>query len=320
MKVLFFGIQYHGYTDAIIDEMRRLGAAVTFVDLQPRSLPFKVLRTVARPFYEGHVQRHLVAAVEAERVTAYDKVVFLQAHQMPVETLATLRRLQPQAEFVLYNWDAITTHDYRPQAKLFHRVLTFDRRDAETQGYQYLPLFCIRKWQGLADRAHPRSVYMVGNIVRLARYHAVRLFAAYCADHGIAFRTHLKISPVVLAQALRSGIWPRDVTLQPIPEARFIDLAESSAAAFDFANHTQSGQTMRMMESLCMGKKVITNNAFVMLEPFYSPDRVYVFDGSDFSGVAQFLDTPLADPGATYPEYRVQAFTRRLLGLDETAR
>ncbi|MDO8982373.1 hypothetical protein [Cypionkella sp.] len=315
MKILFVGIQYHAYTRAIIDEMRLLGAEVTYVDIQPRSVAQKVLRTLARPLYERSVERHLRAAVDAARGVTYDKVVFLQVHQMDLATLAALRQSQPQAEFTLYNWDAITTHDYRAHTAQFDRVLTFDRRDAAAHGFGYLPLFCIRPWQGLGHGAQ-QSVYMVGNIVRLGRYHAVGAFRDYCARHGVAFRQHLKISPVVLLHMLRARIWPRGVTLRSIPEPEFRAMIAASAAAFDFANHSQSGQTMRMMESLCAGKKIITNNDWVRQEPFYTPDRIHVFQDLDFSGIDAFLKVPLADPEARFPEYQVQSFARRLIGLD----
>jgi hypothetical protein len=316
MKILFFGIQYHNYTRAIIDEMTSLGGKVTFVDLQPRSVGYKVIRTLARASFERIVRARIMQAITETRSTAYDKVVFLQAHQMPLDLLEDLRDFYPQAEFTLYNWDAITTHDYRPQAAYFDRVLTFDRRDAATHGYGYLPLFCIRRWQELArNQAAEASIYMVGNIVRLERYHAVEEFRNYCATQGLKFREHLKISPVVLAHAARQGVWPRGVSIRPIAEAKFAQIIETSLAAFDFANHTQSGQTMRMIESLCAGKKIITNNQWVKLEPFYSPDRIHVFEGLNFSGVADFLETPVSAPEERFPAFHIQNFVRTFLGL-----
>lgn len=317
MKILFVGLDYHTYTRSMIAEMQALGASVTYVDIQPRNLFFKVLRTLSGPLYQRFTRRHLRAAVKAARSTRYDKVVFLQVHQMELETLQDLRRGQPHAVFSLYNWDAITTHDYLAHAALFDRVLTFDRRDAAEHGFGYLPLFCIRSFQDLArGKEKPDSVYMVGNIVRLSRYQAVEAFRHYCDRERLTFRRHLKISPVVLAKALWSGILPRGVTLRSIAQSAFCEMIETSAAAFDFANHSQSGQTMRMMESLCAGKKVITNNVGVRAEPFYSPDRIHVFEDLDFSGVAAFLKAPLAEPEAQFPEYYVQAFTRHFIGLD----
>lgn len=316
MNVLFVGLEYHTYTSDIISEIKALGATVTYVDIQPRKFVFKVLRTLQRPLYDRYLAAHHEAAIRASESTAYDKVVFLQAHQMSLASLARLREVQPNAEFTLYNWDALTNHDYRPHAPYFHRVLTFDRRDASDHGYGYLPLFCQRSMQGLSsDEIEPGTLFMVGNIVKSARYLAIESFRDYCAEQGLLFRQHLKISPVVWFQLIRSGVFPMGVSLHSIEPMAFRKMIETTSGVFDFANHTQSGQTMRMMENLCAGKKIVTNNSWVKKEPFYSADRIYVFEGVDFGGVAEFLETPLTEPDAKFAEYHIQSFVRRLLGL-----
>lgn len=316
MKILFIGLDYHDYTRNIINEMRAAGGDVTYVDIQPRSLMFKVLRTAGRGLYDQYLEVHHASAISQSKSMAYDKVVFLQAHQMSPKNLTDLRAAQPSAEFTLYNWDSLSNHDYRLQAKWFDRVLTFDPVDAQENGFGYLPLFCSRFMQGLRrDRAEPGSLFMVGNIVKPARYHAVESFRQYCAENGLRFKQHLKVSPVVWVNLVRSGLIPRDVSLRSIDKAAFCDLIETTAAAFDFANHAQSGQTMRMMENLCLGKKIVTSNTWVKKEPFYSPDRIHVFDGLDFSGVADFLNGDLLNKDADFPEYHIQSFVRQLLGL-----
>jgi hypothetical protein len=316
MKVLFFGLDYHTYTRDIIAEMKALGVTVNYVDIQPRTFLFKVLRTVNRSLYDRFLESHHASAIRASVSTEYDKVVFLQAHQISLDNLAKLREVQPTAEFTLYNWDALSNHDYRPQANLFHRVLTFDRYDALENGYGYLPLFCQRSMQRLRrDRAEYGGLFMVGNIVKPARYAAIELFRVYCAEHGLLFRQHLKISPVVWSQLIRAGIHPKGVSLRSIDQAAFRNMIETTGGVFDFANHTQSGQTMRMMENLCTGKKIVTNNAWVKKEPFYSTDRIHVFEGMDFSGVADFLKGPLAEPDSEFTEYYIQSFVSQLLGL-----
>lgn len=314
MKILFVGLDYYIYTRAIIAEMRAMGADVTFVDIMPRSLPHLVMRTLQPESFARFLGAHHWAIVEQARVRRYDKIVFLQAHQMALDMLAALREVQPQATFILYNWDAISNHDYRTQAQYFDRILTFDPADALACGYEYLPLFCVRSLQNLRrDAATPRSLYMVGNIVKPQRYEAVEAFRAYTLEHGITFRQHLKITPVVLAQFWRSGLRPRGLTLRSVSDDPLCRLIESSVAAFDFANHSQSGQTMRMMENLCAGKKVVTNSQWVCHEPFYSPDRIHVFSGTDYAGVAEFLETPLVHPDARFEGYYIQSFVSTLL-------
>lgn len=316
MKILFFGLNYHTYTQDIIAEMRATGSHVTYVDIQPRSLIFKVLRTARRVLYDQYLQDYHARAIDQSRTKDYDKVIFLQAHQMSLENLTQLRGAHPRAEFTLYNWDSISNHDYRLHANLFDRVLTFDPVDAGEYGYGYLPLFCSRFMQSLRqDRATPESLFMVGNIVKPARYAAIEAFRQYCSDNNLHFTQHLKISPVVWMQLVRNGITPRNISFRSISKSDFCNMIETSAAVFDFANHAQSGQTMRMMENLCLGKKIITSNIWVKNEPFYSPDRIHVFDGYNFSGVADFLNIELTYKHAHFPEYYIQSFVSQLLGL-----
>lgn len=316
MKILFFGLNYHDYTGNIIDEMISLGGDVTYVDIQPRSIIFKVLRTLGRNLYDRYLEFHHASAIKQSKFTAYDKVVFLQAHQISPKNLSYLRKAQPKAEFTLYNWDSLSNHDYRLQAKWFDRVLTFDPVDARENGYGYLPLFCSRFMQRLRrDCGVPGSLSMVGNIVKMARYEAVESFRLYCADNKLEFKRHLKVSPVVWLQLVRRGILPRDVSFNSIDKLELRKLIETTSAAFDFANHSQSGQTMRMMENLCLGKKIVTSNTWVKQEPFYSPDRIHVFEGMDFSGVADFLNGDLCDKDANFSDYHIQSFVSQLLGL-----
>jgi hypothetical protein len=248
MKILLIGLKYHHYTGEIITELRALGHEVTYHDIQPRDLVMKTLRIVAPRLYQSRLDRLHEDILARERSQRYDRVVFIQAHQMRVQTLRALREALRPAEFVLYNWDALTNHDYRPQMPLFDRVYTFDPADAQALGVHYLPLFCIRAFQNLRRREQERrAVYFVGNIVSVQRYEALQAFKRYCQREGIAFRCFMACTPVVLWRLLRSGHLPLDVSLRSIAQPRFIEMIETSTAVFYFDNHRQSGFTMRTM-------------------------------------------------------------------------
>ena len=313
-NILLIGLQYHTYTAEIVTELRAQGHQVTFHDIQPRDLLMKTLRVAAPRWYQHRIDQHHLGILAAERGKRYDMVLFIQVHQMAQDTLVALKRAQPQAEFVLYNWDSISNHDYRPYLHAFDRVYTFDPNDAKAQGVGYLPLFCIRAFQGLQKREQQRKrIYFVGNIVSIQRYRAIQAFKAYCRQEDIVFDSYLACTPYVLTLLWRAGIWPKDISTRPIGHQRFINMIETSVAVFDFANHKQSGYTMRTMENLCAGKKIITGNPGIESEPFYSPDRILVFDVLDFSAVKPFLDTPLQAPDADFPEFHLRNFVAKLV-------
>jgi hypothetical protein len=313
-NILLIGLNYHSYTEEIVRGLRAQGHEVRFHDIQPPRPWLKVLRKFAPGHYPQALDRYHAGILAAERGWQADLVLFIQVHQMSLANLAELRRAQPAAEFVLYNWDAVSNHDYRPYLHLFHRVYTFDPQDARTLGLHYLPLFCIPAFQGLRRRdASGQAVYTVGNIVNPRRYEAIHAFKRHCRLHGIHFRPFMVGSTHALTLLMRQGHLPLDVSLRSIPQAAFVDLVETSSAVFDFANHHQVGYTMRTIENLCAGKKIITNNPAIRHEPFYSDDRIHVFEGFDFSGVQAFLAQPLRDPDASFPEYHLSAFVQHLV-------
>lgn len=315
-RLLFIAFDYHEYSRAIHDEFRRLGFESQFHSIQPGLLYLKVARRMPGSIYETMLNRYHRRIIFSYPENSIDQVVFLQVHQFSQENMELLKKRQPKARYILYNWDAVTTHDYRPYLGYFHQVWTFDPSDARALDIGYLPLFCIRRFQNIRRNvAIPLSAYFVGNIVNPERYVAVNKFYEFCCHEGIAFDSYLSTTLHGWSVMRNAGISPKNVSFRSIGNSDFLAMIERANAVFDFANHKQTGFTMRTMENLCAGKKIITNNPHAREAEFYSPDRFFVFEGMDFSGVVDFLKEPLRNPFEDFPAYHVQNFARRLLGV-----
>lgn len=314
MNILMISLHYHDYTRQIAEELRMLGHEVSLHDIMPRDLPTKAIRILAPGQWQRRLDRHHVAILKEEKGKSFDMVLFIQVHQMSRANLAAFRQEFRDARFALYNWDSIANHDYREHLGVFDHVFTFDPGDAKTHNLIYLPLFCSRTFQGLDRREQDRKqVYFVGNIVNPRRYAMLEAFRAYCRRKNIEFRAHAACTPPSMVRVVRAGHLPRGLKASSIEHSAFIDLVETSIATFDYANHDQAGYTMRVIENLCAGKKIITNNERIAREPFFSPDRIHLFDGTDFEGVGPFLETPLVNEDADFPEFHIQAFVRHII-------
>lgn len=315
-NLVFMGFDYHNYTRAINNEFRGMGFESRFHSIQPGKLYLKIARRMPGVIYQTLLNRYHEQIILSYPKNSIDQFVFLQVHQFSHENMLLLKERQPSSKFTLYNWDAFTTHDYRPYLKYFDKIWTFDPSDARELGVGYLPLFCIRRFQGLRrDITEPLSTYFVGNIVNPQRYTAVKAFEVFCDREGIGFESFLSTTLHGWTTMHKAGLRPKGVSFRSIPEDDFRTMIERSSAVLDFANHRQSGFTMRTMENLCAGKKIITNNPHIRNAEFYSPDRILVYDGMDFSGVSSFLNTPLERPLEDFPVYHVQNFAKRLLGV-----
>lgn len=316
-RILFIGYDYHSYTRAINAEFEQLGYSSRFHSIQPGKLYLKIARRASAKLYATLLDRYHRSIILSYPEDAFDQIVFLQVHQFSHENMALLKARNPRARYTLYNWDAITTHDYRPYIQYFDRVLTFDPSDASALGIHYLPLFCVRDFQNLKSPPQAEaSVYFVGNIVNPQRYKVVKAFQAFCATEGIRFEYFLSTTVHGWSLMRKAGIHPIDVSFRSISDQDFRAMIERSVAVLDFANHKQSGFTMRIMENLCAGKKLITNNPNVKNADFYSPDRVLIYKDQDFSAISDFLKIPLDRPAEKFQEYHIQSFAIKLLDLN----
>jgi hypothetical protein len=314
-RLLFIAFDYYEYSRAIHDEFIHMGFESYFHSIQPGKLYLKTWRQLSSSVYRALLDRHHKNIILSYPKRHFDRVVFLQVHQMSHDNIALLKSRQPDARFTLYNWDAATTHDYISYLKYFEHVFTFDMADSEHLQIGYLPLFCIRRFQDLRrDPCQLPSTYFIGSIVNPHRYEAVSAFEQYCVREKLIFSRYLTTSLSGRARMLKAGLRPKNISFRAIPDAEFVEIMEKSSAVFDYANHSQAGFTMRIIENLCAGKKIITNNQNVMNAEFYSEERFLVFKNLDFTEVSDFLKRPLARPYDEFPLYHVQNFARRLLG------
>lgn len=83
-----------------------------------------------------------------------------------------------------------------------------------------------------------------------------------------------------------------------IPYAANIALARRAKVILELLQGTQSGPTMRAIEALFFGSKLITNNLSIVECEFYDPSRVFVIGRDRTENLKEFLDTPAAPASA----------------------
>ena len=310
-RILFIGIDYYDYTKEIIVNMERQGYDVTYYPLRLMSTSDRILHTAVPRIFQKKQDRYHLGLFEKERHNHYDIILFIQVHDMSVANLVRLKEMHPESRFILYNWDSIATHDYRPYIPYFDKVMTFDYQDAADYKLGYLPLFGIDKYIRSHCEDNNRIVYFVGNVCHSNRFKTLMAFIKYCKKNNVEFRHHIRCSPIVICKLLCSGIFPRHFSFHKASEAKMRYLLEASTV-FDCRNHEQNGYTMRIIENICSGRKVITDNVHLAQEPFYSPEHIWIYEGHDFNGVDRFVNTSSCHT-TDYTDLHVTSFVKKLL-------
>lgn len=302
-RILFIGIDYFSYAKEICAALERSGHEVDYFPIEDASFASKTAKRLAGNAYARRLSAYHQGIVESSADESYDVVLFIQCHHVSHAALERLRSLHPSARFVLYNWDSLTTHDYRDWLRHFDHAATFDPLDAKALGIAYLPLFAVPRFFDIDHgRAKENDLYFVGAIGTMDRFEALERLYAFCKAGGLSTKFHLKCSPLIQLKLFKARKSLPGVTSKSLSFDSIVDILESSKATFDFANHKQSGYTMRLIENMCAGRKIITDNKRILDEPFYREDRFCVVDGYDFSAVPNFLASPITS------ELDVEAF------------
>ena len=151
----------------------------------------------------------------------------------------------------------------------------------------------------------------------LARFEALEKLHAFCEKEGLRTHFHLKCSPAVKLMLKRRGKSLPGITGESMPFEGIIDLIERSRGTFDFANHAQSGYTMRLIENMAAGVKVVTEKTRIETEDFYRDDRFLAIRDHDLSAVPEFLARPITSQ-LDVEQFSVDNWVRQLVQPQET--
>lgn len=312
-RLLLIGINFYSYIAEIKGAMARQGYEVDYYPIEDTSFWSKTEKRLSGNTYQTRLNNYHARVIRETAEIKYDVVMFIQVHHFAFENIVDLKNSQPSARFVLYNWDSVSTHDYRPYIQYFNYVATFDPKDATELAIGYLPLFAVPAYFEIRkDKPADFDIYFVGTIGTMHRFNALRRLHDFCDAKGIRTKFHLKCNAGARLMLLRNHAHMPGVTSKSLTFGEIIELMERSTASFDFANHKQTGYTMRFIENMCAGRKIITENARVLDESFYRPDRFLVVQNYDFSGVRAFLDMPITSD-LDVSEYSVDRWVSNLL-------
>ncbi|MES2495406.1 MAG: hypothetical protein V4618_04795 [Pseudomonadota bacterium] len=312
-KLLFIGINYYAYVGRLRDAFEQAGYDVDYREIEPVDFLSKTRKKFMPSMYWRRLADYHNRIIDEAADTQYDIVLFIQVHHFAPAQIDRLRSSQRNATFVLYNWDSLTTHDYRPWLGYFDKVSTFDPADAEALDVNYLPLFALDDYfEADQRRTKDFDLYFVGAIGTFYRFDALAKLSSYCHDRDIRVFFHLKCSPLMMIRLLLSGRRLPGMTFRSLGFAGIIDLIERSRCVFDFANHRQSGYTMRLIENMCAGLKVVTENPRVEGEDFYRADRFLVLKDVDFKNLQSFIERPITSHLDT-EQFRIGSWVSKLL-------
>lgn len=315
---------FFGYDRAIAAAAEAAGYAVTLMDARAStSAAYKIGLKLAPGLTRAATARTMAARLaDLPDPAGIDTVLLVKGDGMTVEAVRQLRQIAPRARVVAYLWDSLDNmRGMGPALALADRVFSFDRGDCAGFGWSYQPLFARRTASAGASASQPKPLWdwsFIGSL-HSDRHRVLR---ALVADNpGLRWFVHCYVQNriVRLFRAISDrgvlGAGPPPLSMQVLDYARYAEVTAQSRAVVDIEHPAQTGLTMRTIETLIGGKKLITTNAAVRDSDLFHPDRVAVIDRAAPRIPAGFLASafPAFAPGQA-EGYLIDAWLAKLLG------
>jgi len=321
-RVLLVCARLFDYQDVIIEGLEHAGFEVTWWDPRPSSST--IFRTVLRLWprlVSRLVTSRFKARLTALDVTGFEHILVIKGEGLSADSVLAMRHTLPQARMTLYLWDGLeNAAGAKDIARHFDRVFTFDPTDARTHGWTYRPLFSREATMSqCVARDIEYECSFVGTIHSDRHRVLRRLRIAHPAWRIFAYCYFQSRSVLIGRQLLDPTLWlapPGTLHTVPMPPTRVEKTFACSKSVLDIEHPRQRGLTMRTIESLLAGRKLITTNANIVASDLYHPSRVCVIDRRRPHVPQQFLDQPFetVEPGVRNL-YSVDAWLNVVLEL-----
>lgn len=169
--------------------------------------------------------------------------------------------------------------------KSFTSVFAFDYNDSLKYHFRYNYLIYDRAYC-LKQEEPETDLFFVGQ----AKNRLDKILNIYCE----ATRLNLVIdfNCVNISDAELHLINGKNIHTMPLSYDEVVNGIRKSRCVLDIMQRDSIGCSLNICEAIFYGKKIITDNAYIVNEPFYSESRIYVIGQSQIS-LEEFIKEPM---------------------------
>lgn len=263
-KILFIGIGFYDYERVIKNCLEDRGAEVFYFSSDIAyfgngPLHRIGLHTLAIKFAGSKLQTLL-----EEQPSNIDFVFIIKALNFQKQHFEYIKARYPKTPIVIYLWDSLNRlYNKDVILSATNRILTFDREDAVNCNLVHRPLFARSVCMNYNNK--PKYDIAFIGLDHSIRYDVIKKLRKQMDDNGIKYKIVLTTKSLFkfIGIYLTHRISKKDVDLfqtKPLPYSEYLKILNDTNVVLDISHPKQTGLTMRTIETLAMGKRIITTN------------------------------------------------------------
>ncbi len=285
-SILFISPVFFGYEVAIKSKLIDLGANVFHVDDRPSNSSItKGLIRIHKNLAKYSIDKYYKQIAEELEYQEFDVVFLLSPEALSLAFLDFCKHRWPKAYYVMYTWDPIKNRKHTLEfAPYCNRVFTFQKDDAEKYNFSFKPLFYLDIYGGVREKSLKKDydLCFMGT-THSDRYKIVQKVQDWCIERNLKcfFYFYLQGNSLYWFNKLKSNdVMPSmaDVSFFKMSSTDIVQVMASSNAVLDIQHPRQTGLTIRTLETLGAGRKLVTTNAEIKGYDFYDKRQIRIID------------------------------------------
>ncbi len=310
-KILFIGPVTYTYHTEIYNELINMGAKVDFFGENTLAFLYRATKKFNKHLFNLHVKKFRNKIDKKANEIQYDYIFLIRGDFLSKGFLHQIKCKQKTAKFLMYQWDSVKVFNYLDLIDVFDTVYSFDREDCKQNGFEYLPLFYDNDYKNIRNLNEPIEfdLLFVGSL-HSDRLQILKELDAQAKEHGLTIKFLLYMPFFTF---LKNFLFTKDFSFdmkymifKPIDKRALLDLFAKSKVIVDINNTSQSGLTMRTIETLGAGKKLLTTNKSILNDAFYCEQDINIIDRNKPKLDIQFIDSK--NPANYYDKLQINSF------------
>lgn len=319
-RILIIAPDTFGYYRDIMKACIRIGIAPIWMNQIPGTGVFtRILYRLAPAL--GYPWANRYFGKELRNYERFDYILIIKGEGVSASAIKNMRVRYPNAKIIYYLWDSLrNVKGAIERIELCDLAYSFDPADCETTAnLVHIPDFYSE--EGILRAKVPGLAVFIGTLhgnryeevqaigSRIQNETGVKPFLYYYYPNKLLFAV-LKL----LRRKFRT-IPFGNIHFTPLDRKEYQEMLEKAGIVIEICHKDQTGLTMRSLEALGAGAKLITNNRIIRQYDFYRADNCYVIDGILDEGFSRFVKSNYQ---ALNPElvkkYHIDSWLRTLLG------
>ena len=287
-NILFISPEFFGIDKVLIQILEDNGAKVTWINERSvHSSIGRALNSVSPKFFYYQSNHYYKKKID-ELSDKFDIIFIIKGDMVTKETIALFRKKFVNVPIVLYLYDPVCyIKGILPKISLYDKVISFEPDDCRKYGFEFRPLFCDLKKRGnlntkkVSKKKYDISFYgtMYGDCFQI-----VYQMQNMCLQKGYKFYSFCFLRGKFMGiyywfrnSAFRK-LGSKSVSYVSKSSDEIAEILENTDIILDANDIKQKGLTLRTLETLVSGKRMITTNEDIVNYDFYNPNNICVVD------------------------------------------